>query len=214
MKTSRNRSALRPLGQLGALVGDGDEVTRPLLDARLLDGLPEVRRQRVRLDRRAGLAGEDVERGAMGGSTASTAAGSVESSMWRRRPARRRAEDRPQHLRCEARAAHAEQHDVGEPVALDALRKSAQPLKDRRHQQRASRAIRAGARSSPGRRHRRPERRGIPLPESRCGTGGSGLRFGEGRSEPSRAHLRRALQPGASCGEIERGPAGDQVVQR
>ena len=52
----------RALREVRALVGDCDEVIGPLADARTFERRAEVRRERVRLNRAARFAGEDVQR--------------------------------------------------------------------------------------------------------------------------------------------------------
>ena len=136
MNRSRKCSARARRVELGALVGDRDEMVGPARDAGVLQTLAEVRGQRVRLDRRARLAREQVQRavGRRRGGAHRGRIGRVEHVQ--PRPARRDAEDRAQHLRREARSAHAEQHDVGEAVALDAGGERLQPVDRVGHQQR------------------------------------------------------------------------------
>ena len=123
MNTSRKPFSPRACGELGAFVGDGDEVIRPAADGGTFQLLPEMRSQRVRLDGRARLAGEHVERpvGQRGHGADRRGIGRIDHPE--ARPARRHAENRPQDFGRETRSAHAEQDHVVDLAAPDAAGK-------------------------------------------------------------------------------------------
>ena len=146
----------RAAGELGAFVGDRDEVIGP-----------------ARLRRRPRAAAESARPASSARSSCPTCSRGDTAS--RRgvsrprgpppdrssracgaRPARRDAEDRAQHFGREARSAHAEQHDVGEAVALDAVGERRERDRASRPSAAATRASRAGWRSSSARSGRRP----------------------------------------------------------
>ncbi len=129
------------------------------------------------------------------------------------RPAWRDAEHRAQHLRREARAAHAEQHDVGEPVAPDGLGERLRGGRAIPPSAPASSASRGGWRSSaaPPDRRSRPTDRGAtsPRPRVRPRRRASRTISASGPGESSKG----VLEASAPGGRVERRPAREQVVR-
>ncbi len=107
--------------KLGAVVGDGDEPRRPVLDAGRLD--PPARRgcHRVGLDGRPRLARHDEERGGRPVERVAHGGGIRRVEHAEPRPHVVASKQPVEHLRRQARAAHAEQDDVGEGAGADAL---------------------------------------------------------------------------------------------
>ena len=144
-----------------------------------------MRRERVGLDRRAGLAREDVERprGRRRGGANGRRIGRVEHL--KARPARRDAEHRAQHLRREARSPHAEQHDVRESILPAPPMRRSRVAESLQPSALASSASRDGWRSSSARpdRRSRPTARGARGPPRRV------------RRRPSKRPRQRRVGP-------------------
>ena len=108
---------------------------------------PEVGEQRQRLDRAAGLRGDEEQRALRVDRSLrprAIVAASVESSTCRRGRPALRAEGAPQHLRRQRGAAHAEQHDVAQPVVAHPVGERLELVAARRASARRSSASRAG----------------------------------------------------------------------
>jgi hypothetical protein len=126
----------RPTVKLGAAVRDGDEMIGPPCDAGSLQTVAEVRRQRIRLDRRSGLARQQIQRAIRRRRRVSHGAGIRRIQHVQSRPAWRNADHGAEHFRREARSTHAQQNDVGEAVAFDAAGQGFEPADRIGHQQR------------------------------------------------------------------------------
>ena len=197
--------------ELGAFVGDRDEVIGPARHTGGLDSLAEMRGQRVRFDRRAGLARQHIQRG-LGRRGRRADRGRIRRiehlEAW---PLRRHTDQRAEYLRRETRSAHAEQHDVGEAGGLDAVGECLQSIQRVGDEQRRVHpaepladlvlCCRIGA---PDRRVRAPQPAGGAFGDLGC----SRDPFGEARREVQRVGEARALGR-----DVERGPPRQQLVR-
>ena len=176
MNTRGNLSARARRAELGALVGDRHEMVGPARHADASSRAPEVRRQRVRLDRRARLARQQIQR--------------VLAAAWPRRAPRPDRSNRACETRGQPGATPSTARRTSgarleppmpssttsvKPSRLDAGRERPQPLERVGHQRRGAQPAEAVARSF-------------------CWTAGSSLQTdGSRRHRPAAARRRSAM---------------------
>ncbi len=202
MKRSRKPSARARAFELGARVGNRHEVIGPARHDRFLQPASKIGGHRVGLNRRPRLAGQEVQRRARrcGRRQHRSGIGGIEHV--KARPARGDPEHATQGLGGQARTAHAQQHDVGEAVALDAIRELEQPRDCVGHQRRGCHPPQPVRNLLLDGRIGAPHRRLSP-PDAGCGALGSVRDCLNRISDSPRRETQAFMHAGALGGHVE-----------
>ena len=126
----------RPTGEARVFVGDRDEVIGPARHTGLLEAASKIRGERVGLDRPSRLARENVEGFSRRGDRGAHRRGIGRIQHVQLGPAWPNPQHAAKNLRRQTRAAHAEQHDVREPVTFDGFGECLEAVQRFRHEDR------------------------------------------------------------------------------